>query len=90
MFRRLLTCLAIITGLAAAGAPTHVAASQSLGVALELSQRADQPGKSETAVCEERDRQRKARDEKSRPCRPVGKIRVVIPTVMFGADRAYE
>ena len=88
MLKRLLTFLAIITGLTAVGAPVHVSAAGTLGVALEQSQRADQPAKDDIATCEER--QRKARGEKTRPCRPASTVTVVIPTVMFGPDRAFE
>ena len=90
MLKRLLTFLAIITGLTAVGAPVHVSAAGTLGVALEQSQRADQPAKGDLATCEERERQRKARGEKARPCRPASTVTVVIPTVMFGPDRAFE
>ena len=45
MLKRLLACLALISGLAAVGAPAHASVSDALGAALELSQKADQPGK---------------------------------------------
>ena len=90
MLKRLLTYLAIFTGLAAAGAPMHVAAAGSLGVALEQSQRADQSDQNEQAACDDREDVRNARIKKPKPCRPAGTITVVIPTVMFGPDRAFE
>lgn len=90
MLRRLLTCLALITGLAAAGAPVHANALDTMGAAFELTQKAEDSGKCEKVTCAERQRQQRERGEKVTPCRSQESVRVVIPTVMFGADRAFE
>ena len=90
MLRRLLACLALITGLAAIGAPSH--ASVAATVNLEA-------GSSifggETAA-EDRD---ECPDEAGRsPHKEPGKAspqdrrnrRIIKPPVLFGIDRAYE
>lgn len=90
MLRRLLTCLALITGLAAVNAPAHASVLDTMGATLELTQKADDSGKAEKVTCAERQRQQRSRGEKVTPCRPCESVRVVIPTVMFGVDRAFE
>ncbi|MBX7495874.1 hypothetical protein K3172_08395 [Qipengyuania sp. 6B39] len=90
MLKRLLACLAFISGLAAVGAPAHASVAGALDAALELSQKADQPGKGETSTCSPREREQKAKADKTAPCRPSSTVTVVIPTVMFGPDRAFE
>ncbi|WP_324827641.1 hypothetical protein [Qipengyuania zhejiangensis] len=90
MLRRLFACLALITGLAAVGTPVHANMVEVLGATLEVSQKADPSGKTEVVTCAERQRQQKLRGEKTTPCRPTEAVTVVIPTVMFGPDRAHE
>jgi len=90
MLRRLLACLALISGLAAVNAPAHASVLDAMGASLEMTQRADDSGKAEKTTCAERQRQQRQRGEKVTPCRPCESVRVVIPTVMFGADRAFE
>lgn len=90
MLRRLFACLAFLTGLAAVGAPVHANILDAVGSQLELTQKADDSGKADKVTCAERQRQQRLRGEKITPCRPNEGVRVVIPTVMLGADRAYE
>ena len=90
MLRRLITLLAILSGLTAVNAPAQASVSGALGAALELTQRAEQPGKGETAPCAQRQRDLRAKGDKTAPCKPAPTVSVVIPTIMFGPDRALE
>lgn len=90
MLRRLLTCLAIATGLFSVAAPAQAAVVGTLETRIEQSQRACEKDRSEECACIERQRQQRARGEKPAPCRTASPIRIYIPTVHFGADRAYE
>ena len=88
MIARLLAFLALLTGLAALGAPAQ-AFEGSVSVGVE--QRADQDdSKDAQAQCAEKQRKQKSRTEKLVPCKQQQPVTVYIPTVMFGADRAYE
>lgn len=90
MLRRLLACLALITGLAAAGAPAHASMAEALNAQLEMAQRSEEPAKSEETPCAERQRQQRQRGEKVTRCRPSETVTIYIPTVQFGPDRALE
>ena len=90
MLRRLLTCLAIATGLVAVSAPAQASVISALEAQIEQSQRACEKDRSEECACIERQRQQRARGEKPAPCRTATPLRIYIPTVHFGADRAYE
>ena len=89
MLRRIITLLALLTGLAAAGAPAHavvfIAAS-----GVEVAAGAEKSGQRET--CESRSQARKslASPRKAEPCKPAPVVRILIPTVQMGTDRAYE
>jgi hypothetical protein len=90
MLRRLLACLALLTGLAAVSAPAHANLHDAMGAQLELTQKAEDSGKSDTITCAERQRKERQRGERVTPCRPGEGVRVVIPTVMIGVDRSAE
>ncbi len=90
MLRRLITLLAILTGLTAVGAPAHAGVTVGLDATLELSQQAEQLGQGEAALCVQRQQAPRAVRGKSRTCRRAPALRVVIPTVMLGPDRALE
>ena len=89
MLRRLITLLALLTGLAAAGAPAH-ALVYDAGAGVELAAGAERPCKSDTCECPGAVRQSLANRRTAKPCKPAPVITVVIPTVQLGADRAYE
>lgn len=90
MLRRLLACLALLTGLAAVGAPAHAGVIDAVGMTLELAQQAEDTGKTEEPACVTRQRQQRTRGEKVTPCKPSETVTVFIPTVQFGPDRALE
>ncbi len=90
MLRRLLTCLAIATGLFSVAAPAQAAVVSTLEAQIEQSQRACDRDRNEECACIERQRQQRIRGERPASCRTASPIRIYIPTVHFGADRAYE
>ncbi|TMM49727.1 hypothetical protein [Qipengyuania marisflavi] len=90
MFRRILACLVLITGLAAAGAPAHAGFTEALNARLEMTQKRDETQKSDEQLCAERQRQQRLKGERAKPCQPSAPITIIIPTVQFGADRAFE
>ena len=89
MLRRLLACLAIATGLAAVSAPAQAALYQGLSAQLEQGEKAGETKRAE-CECQERQRAQRLRGEKPTPCDTAKPLRIYIPTVQFGADRAYE
>lgn len=91
MLRSVLTCLAIITGLAATGAPASAAMVEALAQQTQSGEERVQPGQKQVCECAERDSEaRRAECErKERKC-PPRRVIIYIPTVQFGADRAYE
>ena len=90
MLRRLLACLAIITGRAAAGTPVHASVAGLIGATLEQSQSADEPAKTEAEICAARQRLQRERGQKVTPCPLATPVRVYIPSVYLGPDRAFE
>lgn len=89
MLRRLLTCLAILTGLAAVSAPAQASLLDSLTAQLEQGEKADEDKRAESE-CVERQRAKRLRRDKPSPCEAVKPVRIYIPTVQFGPDRAFE
>ena len=89
MLRRLFACLALVTGLAAVGAPAQAALVDALEQ-MEISAERSDKGKSATCPCEERHEQQRQRGEKPTPCTEERAVRIYIPSVMLGVDRALE
>ena len=91
MLKRLLTCLALITGLAAVATPATAGFAEAIAEQMQSSAPASQPGKSAECPCAS---QRSAVDgKKGQPadCRKrTRQVTIVLPTVQFGADRALE
>ncbi|WFL76850.1 hypothetical protein P7228_12715 [Altererythrobacter arenosus] len=91
MLRRLLACLALLTGLAAIGSPVSPAMAEALTGQVGQSVVAAQAESGQKCVCDSRT----ATGPDSEKCAdrnpaPRKTIRIYIPTVQFGADRAYE
>lgn len=90
MLRRLLTCLALITGLAATGTPASAAAMQAVEGQVQSAFNTQSPGNGQ--LCEKRaapDRIR-ARNARTPGCRPARTITVILPVVYLRADRSLE
>lgn len=90
MLRRLLTCLALVTGLAAFGTPVHAAVYQAAEAEVERATKVESTCRQDEADYREKSRTTSGKVRQKAPCKPVQTITIVIPTVMFGADRAYE
>lgn len=88
MLRRLLACLALITGLAAVGAPVQAALYEASSV--QAATGTERPCKGESCDCPNVPRQTIPGAREKAPCKPAPVITIVIPTVQLGADRAYE
>ena len=90
MVRQLLALIALLTGIAALGAPAQTALAATVGVAAEQTARSDSDARDTQQACSKKQRDQKLRGEKPTPCKPQDPVTVYIPSVMFGADRAYE
>lgn len=90
MLRRLLACLALLTGLAAIGTPANAAVADALSAQVGVSKSAPSAPSTERCECApERSaasgkRSASARSKAQRP------VVITIPTIHFGADRAHE
>ena len=90
MLRRILACLAILTGLATTAAPAQArmmaVMSQSV---VEGSQSAQG---NNVAACEQVQQRQDVRSKAAtlRPCKPTKPVVIVIPTIQLGPDRALE
>lgn len=89
MLRRMITLLALLTGLAAAGAPAQ-AVVYNAAAGVELAAGAEKPCKGEACACSGSVSQSLGNRRSAKPCKPAPTITIVIPTVQMGVDRAYE
>lgn len=90
MLRQLLALLALLSGLAAVATPAQAAIGGGVDISLEQLAESDVASKPGKPNCVERDDDQKLKGDKTAPCRPVPTVIIVVPTVMFGPDRAYE
>lgn len=89
MLARLLACLALVTGLAAVGAPVQAKMLTAASEQIESSAQNAQPGKSVDCSAVE-PRNVKSSAQSQAKCRVRKPVVIYIPTVQFGPDRAYE
>jgi hypothetical protein len=91
MFKRLLTCLARITGLAAVATPANAGFVEAISEQFQSSAPSAQPGKSTECSCSSHGAVAGTKKGATANCRKRDKrITIIIPTVQFGADRAFE
>ncbi|MXO46878.1 hypothetical protein GRI69_01205 [Erythrobacter vulgaris] len=91
MLRQLLALIALLTGLAAIGAPVQAAVNSAVGVGVEQpSDSRETETRDAQNVCADKQRKQKLRGEKVTPCKKQEPVTVYIPSVMLGADRAFE
>lgn len=90
MLRRLLTCLALITGLATAGMPASAAVSSAMGSEIGASLSVHEADADTAASCSVGDGPSSRKQPAKRECKKPRTITIFIPTVQFGADRAFE
>lgn len=89
MFRRLLACLVLLTGLAAVAAPGSASIVEEVTCEAGVALGDEQADISANAVC--RDSGTETRREPEKSPAPAKRTRPVIrPPVLFGIDRAYE
>lgn len=91
MLRRLLACLAILTGLASVATPAQARMMAVMSQSVVEGAQAPQAGPA--AICEARPQDRadlRSRVADKPPCRERKKIVIVIPTIQLGPDRALE
>ena len=90
MFRRLLTCLALITGLAAAGAPANAAVLDAFSEQVSAASAPCQQGKTAQCECVVQPATSPSKGDPIKVCKTRKPVVIFIPTIHFGADRAYE
>ena len=90
MLRQVLALFALLSGLAAVGAPVHAAVSGNIGAVMEQSSTREADARTKKAPCPARDDKQKLRETKPAPCAKSSTVIIYVPTVMFGVDRAYE
>lgn len=90
MLTRLLACLALITGFAATGVPANAAYAQALSAEVSESAAQTQPGKAQRCNIMARMGNLPVKAGAMQACKPREPIVIYIPTVQFGADRAFE
>ena len=87
--RRLLAFLALLSGLAAVGTPVGAAVSN--GVCEQVaSAEVSQPGKQVQCACDTKRRGPASGAGSERGAKTRKPVKIFIPTVQFGADRAHE
>jgi len=89
MLKRLLACLALLTGLAAAGAPAHAVVYDAAS-GVERAADTENPCQGEVSIRLSTARHSRAAPLATGPGEPAPVFSVVIPTVQMGIDRAYE
>ncbi len=90
MLRQVIALFALLSGLAAVGAPVHAAVGGSVGSVMEQSDTREADARTKRAPCPAKDKKQKLRDSKPAPCAKPEPVVIYLPTVMFGVDRAYE
>jgi hypothetical protein len=89
MLKRLLACLALLTGLAAAGAPAHAVAYDAAS-GVERAADTENPCQGEVSIGLRTACQVLVAPRVTGPGQTAAVLSVVIPTVQMGIDRAYE
>lgn len=89
MLRRLITLLAILSGLTAAGAPAHAVVYDAAS-GVELTAKTEKVCKGDACRCADADRETFDLPGEKKPSKPASVVTVFIPTVQLGIDRACE
>jgi hypothetical protein len=90
MLRRILTCLALITGLAAVGAPADARMTLDVAQQVEITAGTAQAGQTAPCVVAQQKLTSRAKDAPLGDCKRRKPLVIFIPTVQFGPDRALE
>ncbi len=89
MLRRFLACLALLTGLAAIGAPVNAAVVDTFAAQVGASKSAPAVPSTERTDCQVQRTNAGTRREQPE-CRQRRPVIIYIPTVQYGPDRALE
>ena len=90
MLRRLLACLALITGIAAIGAPTHASPAEAVSLEAGSSIFGTEASVEDRAECPDEGTVTSRKDPgKSQPEGRKNR-RIIRPPVLYGVDRAHE
>ena len=90
MLRRLLTCLALLTGLAAVAAPAQAENVRSLVSQVEAATGDPAECKSDERTCECREKARDGRKAEDKACPREKRRTIYIPPIYISADLALE
>lgn len=90
MLARLLACFALITGLAAIGAPVQAAVGSVASEQASPAAACPQAAKPDRCQCQLDQRGKADRSDSTASCRTRKPVVIYIPTVQLGADRARE
>ena len=90
MLRRLLACLALLTGLAAIGAPANATVADALTAQVGVSKTAPSTPATERCECSIQRGTVPGKREQGPQCKQRRPIVITIPTIQFGPDRALE
>jgi len=91
MLRRLLTTLALITGLAATGAPANAAVAEAVSAEALADNSASQLNRNHACICVLQRGLDPMKQMPSRNCKAVQRpITIYLPTVQLGSDRSLQ
>ena len=90
MFRRLLACLALLTGLAAIGTPANAAFADTLSAQVGASKTAPGTPSTERCECSAQRGTAPGKREAAPQCKQRRPVVITIPTIQYGPDRALE
>lgn len=91
MLRRLLTALALITGLAATGAPASAAVAEAVSAEAQATSGTSRLGSDQACVCILQRGLDPMKQMPSRNCKAVERpVVVYLPTVQLGSDRSLQ
>lgn len=90
MLSRFLACLALITGLAAVGAPVNAGAVDTFAAQVGASRSVSATPSADRTECQSQRGSMSAKRERTVECAPRRSVIIYLPTVQYGPDRALE
>ena len=90
MLSRLLACLALLTGLAAFGAPANAAVVETAAAQVEITYNSADSQRAERRPCQARRSAAPTAPPAGSPCRARKPLVIYVPAVLLGPDRARE
>jgi len=90
MRRQILTLLALLTGLAAIGTPANAAMGEMFGPQVQSGSQSTAEQRRQECHKQKQAERSPVRRESVKDCPPPKRIKIYLPTVMLGSDRATE